>query len=121
MKGYLRGKLANIFADLPSDALRNTGKVLTGNDRITADRKHRDPIRFTNYAKLIFSCNQLPKVYDMTLAFWRRWLVIQFPNIFPPNEEFRKKFIEEITPKYASKILAYSLLLIKHSYKKWGI
>jgi putative DNA primase/helicase len=112
----LYGKLANIFADLPSEALRNTGlfKVLTGEDSITADRKFRDPITFTNYAKMLYSANELPRVYDLTTAFWRRWLVIEFPNQFPPNEEFRGKLFNEILPKYAPKILAYSLLLVAH-------
>jgi putative DNA primase/helicase len=112
----LYGKLANIFADLPGEALRNTGlfKVLTGEDTVTADRKFRDPITFTNYAKMLFSANELPRVYDMSTAFWRRWLVVEFPNQFPPNEEFRRKLFNEILPKYASKILAYSLLLVAH-------
>jgi putative DNA primase/helicase len=112
----LYGKLANIFADLPSEALRNTGlfKVLTGEDPVTADRKFRDPITFTNYAKMLFSANELPRVYDLTTAFWRRWLVVEFPNRFPPNEEFRKKLFNEILPRYAPKILAYSLLLVAH-------
>jgi len=91
-------KLANIYADLPSEALRNTGtfKVLTGEDAITADRKFRDPITFVNYAKLIFSTNQLPVVKDMSLAFWRRWIVIEFPNQFPINPRFYEEtFTEE--------------------------
>jgi putative DNA primase/helicase len=112
----LYGKMANVFADLPSEALRNTGlfKVLTGEDSITADRKFRDPITFTNYAKMLFSTNELPKVYDMSTAFWRRWLVVEFPNQFPPNEDFRRRLYSEVLPRYASKILAYSLLLVAH-------
>jgi putative DNA primase/helicase len=119
MINYLYGKMANVFADLPSEALRNTGlfKVLTGEDTVTADRKFRDPITFVNYAKMLFSCNELPKVYDMTTAYWRRWLVIEFPKQFPPNEEFKKKLYNELLPKYAAKILAYSLLLIRYVIK----
>jgi len=91
-------KLANIYADLPSEALKHTGtfKVLTGEDPVTADRKFKDPITFVNYAKLIFSTNQLPMVRDMSLAFWRRWLVIEFPNQFPVNPRFYEEtFTEE--------------------------
>ena len=91
-------KLANIYADLPSEALKYTGtfKVLTGEDQVTADRKFKDPITFVNYAKLLFSTNRLPKVSDMTAAFWRRWLVIEFPNQFPPNPSFYEDtFTEE--------------------------
>lgn len=91
-------KLANIYADLPNEALKHTGtfKILTGEDAVTADRKFKDPITFVNYAKLIFSTNQLPAVRDMTLAFWRRWLVIEFPNQFPVNPRFYEEtFTEE--------------------------
>jgi len=116
MVGLLYGKMANIFADLPSEALRNTGliKVLTGEDPVTADRKFRDPVTFTNYAKMLYSANELPRVYDTTTAFWRRWIVIEFPNRFPPNEEFKNRVRNEIPARYAPKILAYSLLLVAH-------
>jgi phage/plasmid-associated DNA primase len=60
----LVGKLANIFADLPKAALSYTGvfKVLTGEDCLDLDRKSREPIGcYTNYAKMIFSANELPK------------------------------------------------------------
>jgi len=91
-------KLANIYADLPSTALGATGrfKILTGEDAICADRKFRDPVCFTNYAKLIFSTNELPRVFDMTEAFWRRWIVIEFPNKFPRDPTFYERtFTEE--------------------------
>ena len=86
-------KLANIYADLPDRPLAHTGrfKILTGEDIIEADRKFRDPIKFVNYAKLIFSTNQLPPVRDMTTAFWRRWLVIEFPSQFPLDPTFYER------------------------------
>ena len=91
-------KLANIYADLPKFVLRNSGvlKILTGEDAISADRKHREPIKFVNYAKLIFSANELPEVQDMTPAFWRRWIVVEFPNKFPPNPQFYDTLKPEI-------------------------
>lgn len=90
-------KLANIYPDLPSEALKDTGtfKALTGEDTITVERKYRDPIVFENYAKLLFSANELPKVKDMTPAFWRRWLVIEFPNTFPLDPTFYERTFTE--------------------------
>ena len=94
----LHRRLANIYPDLPSFILKETGifKALTGEDSITADRKFREPITFTNYAKLLFSANELPEVHDMTEAFWRRWIVVQFPNKFPPNPKFFETLVPEI-------------------------
>jgi Predicted ATPase len=112
----LYGMLANIYADLPNELLRNTGifKILTGEDYVCFDRKYaKKRICFTNYAKLIFSCNQLPKVYDMTLAFWRRWIVIEFPNKFPDNPKFKEEIIKhpEIPSLIALSILAFKKVL----------
>jgi P4 family phage/plasmid primase-like protien len=84
----LIGKLANIFADIPKSPLSYTGvfKVLTGEDCIDIDRKGREPVRcYTNYAKLIFSANELPRTSDLTHAFFRRWVIIDFPNTFPED------------------------------------
>ena len=110
-------KLANVYDDLPKNALMNTGefKVITGEGQITVDRKFREPITFTNYAKLIFATNELPKVYDMTSAFWRRWIVIQFPNKFPPNPTF---FEDTFTKEEIENTIILSILAFYNVYKR---
>ena len=83
-KAELYGKLANIHADIPSHKLKYTGtfKMLTGQDIIWAEKKHANPFEFENYAKLLYSANELPQTDDMSEAFWRRWIIIEFPNSF---------------------------------------
>jgi P4 family phage/plasmid primase-like protien len=80
----LINKLANLYADLPSEAIQHTGtfKMMTGNDVISAEKKFGGFTNFTNYAKFIFSCNQVPDAKDDTGAFFRRWIIINFPNKF---------------------------------------
>jgi putative DNA primase/helicase len=80
----LINKLANLYADLPSEAIQHTGtfKMMTGNDVISAEKKFGGFTNFTNYAKFIFSCNQVPDAKDDTGAFFRRWVIINFPNKF---------------------------------------
>jgi putative DNA primase/helicase len=53
-KAQLHTKLVNLSADISSDAINNTGvfKELFG-DTLFADRKHREPIEFQNYANEI--------------------------------------------------------------------
>jgi len=87
-KIQLFGKLANIHADLSSEKLEKTGtfKMLTGSDTIYGQKKFQDPIQFENHAKLIYSANELPKTNDRTEAFFRRWIVIDFPNQFTGDE-----------------------------------
>ncbi len=75
-------KMANIDADLSNEALKNTGllKKLTGDDDIPAEEKYKPAFHFKNYAKLIFSANQIPKTPDETDAFFARLIIINFPN-----------------------------------------
>ena len=80
----LFGKMANIDADLSSDALKDTGllKKLTGGDRIPAEDKFKPLFDFDNHAKLIFSANKIPKTPDESDAFYARLIIINFPNQF---------------------------------------
>ena len=91
----LVGKLANIYADLPKNPIRYTGKfkMLTGGDRILVEKKYKDPFPIENKAVFVFSANELPQVNDQTYAFWRRWIIVEFPNTFEKNEGL----IEELT------------------------
>jgi len=91
-------KVANLSADIPSKAMHHVGtfKMLTGGDEISADRKFRDRTRFVNFAKLVFSTNRPPKVYNEdSFAFWRRWIVIDFPNQFTDKAD--KHLLDKLT------------------------
>src|SRR5215469_9171016 len=80
----LYGKLANVFADLKNDKLANTGvfKMLVSGDPMKAEKKHCQPFDFENYAKLFFSANQIPQSEDKSYAYFRRWIIFFFENIF---------------------------------------
>lgn len=85
-KAELFGKLANIFADLPSKAIDDNGlfKALTGEDYITAERKNKDPFSFKPYARFLFSCNEIPRNYgDRSEGFYRRLVIIRFDHSVP--------------------------------------
>jgi putative DNA primase/helicase len=117
MASQLYNKLANIYPDLPSEALNDVGvfKALVGEDYITADRKHKEPIRFVNYAKLIFSANQLPPVSEHTEAFYRRWVIVEFPNKFQPDPEF---FEKTFTDEEIAGCILVSLYAFKFAWKR---
>ncbi|MDD3537374.1 MAG: phage/plasmid primase, P4 family [Saccharofermentanales bacterium] len=85
----LFGRLANIFADLPSKSVDDNGifKALTGEDYITAERKNKNPFSFKPYARLLFSCNEIPRNYgDRSEGFYRRLIIIRFANAVPPEK-----------------------------------
>ena len=112
-KAELYGKLANIHADIPTYKLRYTGpfKMLTGQDISWAEKKHAHPFEFRNYAKLLYSANELPQTEDMSEAFWRRWIIIEFPNAFPEGDTRTDPNILEklTTPSELSGFVAWAL------------
>jgi putative DNA primase/helicase len=86
----LFGKMGNLAGDLSSTSLKDTStlKQTTGRDLIGADRKNLSTINFVNYAKHIFACNELPRVYDFSRGFWERWILFEFPYTFVKKEVF---------------------------------
>jgi len=80
----LFGKLANICDDLSSRHLSDTSlfKRIVGGDPILADRKHREPITFRPFARLLFSANEYPQSADASSGFYDRWVVIPCTQAF---------------------------------------
>ena len=76
----LQGKLLNAYADLTSEALKDTSnfKTITGQDVVKGEYKHGAVFSFRSYAKLLFSANTLPKNLDEeSNAFYRRLLIAE--------------------------------------------
>lgn len=91
-------KLANIHTEVSDRVLSRTGhfKMLTGKDFVFANVKFKEGFTFINYAKLIFACNKLPETKEDTDAFFRRWIIIQFPYKFN-KEKADKTLIDKLT------------------------
>jgi putative DNA primase/helicase len=84
----LFGKLANIFADLPTENLKDTGtfKAITGEDSIMGERKHKDGFSFKPFVRLMFSCNLIPKSYnDRSQAYYNRLLILRLDRVIPDD------------------------------------
>ena len=90
-------KHVNIAGDLSNKTLTDTSKFkqITGGDRIAANRKFMTPIYFTNFAKMINACNELPQTRDLSEGFWRRWVLINFKQKFAPIKDFEKLSVDE--------------------------
>jgi putative DNA primase/helicase len=107
-------KLANFYADLPEEAVKDVGafKVITGEDTITIEHKYRDPFTWRPYTKHIFSANVPPSVSQADDAWWRRWLVIEFYGDFKERiPEFEKTLKDEIPKAIAIGIAAFHKVL----------
>ena len=85
----LFGKLANIFADLPTKNIDDNGifKALVGEDYLTVEKKNKDPFSFQSNARLLFSCNSIPKNYgDRSDGFYRRLIIVRFSHTVPVEQ-----------------------------------
>jgi P4 family phage/plasmid primase-like protien len=106
----LFGKLANIFADLPFKSIDDNGlfKSITGEDMITAERKNKDPFAFLPTARLLFSCNEIPRnLGDRGEAFYRRLVIVPFLPPKPPEE--RNPYLKQDLATEAPGILNWAL------------
>jgi len=57
-------------------------KKLAGQDLIGYEFKNKKPFDDFNYAKILINSNSLPSTEDTSEGFWRRWMIIEFPNQF---------------------------------------
>ena len=70
-------------------------KKLTGGDLIGFEYKGKNPFDEKNYAKILIATNNLPTTTDKTIGFYRRWMIIDFPNRFTEARDILKDIPEE--------------------------
>ena len=105
----LENKLANIGDDVDNVTIKDTGtlkKLFSGN-AIMVERKGERPYTIEPYATHIYSCNAIPRSFDKSDGFYRRWLLIPFNARFSVDDE-------DYDPMIADKItqpIALSYLL----------
>ena len=93
----LFGKLANIGDDISGEYIKDNSefkKLVTG-EAINVERKGRDPFDFTNYAKLIFSANRMPRINDTSSGLMRRLMMIPFNAKFSASDPDYDPFIQD--------------------------
>ena len=106
------GKLVNAFADLDSRAIQSTSKfkAITSGDRMQGERKFGRIFDFCPFCKLVFSANEIPSAADTTHSYFRRWLIIDFPNRFNVGREADENLIDKLlTPAMLSGLLNVAL------------
>jgi putative DNA primase/helicase len=96
----LENRLANIGDDVDNVTLKDTGtlkKIFSGN-AITVERKGERPYTIEPYATHIYSCNAIPRSFDKSDGFYRRWLLIPFNARFSADDEdYDPMIVDKIT------------------------
>lgn len=89
--GYFRAKLANKLVNYASEINGNLEtsifKQMVSGEPVEARLPYGQPFTLTQYAKLIFNCNELPKDVEHTNAYFRRFLIVPFDVTIPPDEQ----------------------------------
>ena len=105
----LENKLANIGDDINNIPLKETGtlKKLFSGDGVQVERKGERPFTLVPYATHIYSANEIPRSFDKTAGFYRRWLFIPFNAKFSKTDEDYDPLIEDkiTTPNALSYLL----------------
>lgn len=106
----LNGKLANIGDDIDNEYIKDVGvfkKLVTG-DTLNVERKHEGPFDMDNYAKFIFSANDIPKLGNGKGigAIMRRMVIVPFNATFSPDDvDYKPNIIDDLTTQQATEYL----------------
>lgn len=94
-RAMLANKLLNYSSEISNRLQAEKFKQLTSGEPIEARLPYGQPMTLTNYAKLAFNTNELPKDVEHTEAFFRRFLIIPF-DVTVPEEKRNPNLANEI-------------------------
>jgi len=87
---YTLGKVLNSTSESASRLDEDAETILksyTSGDRMTFNRKYKEPIHTRPTAKIMVSTNSLPSFSDKSSGIWRRMLFVPFEVIIPPERQ----------------------------------
>ena len=92
----LFGKLVCAGDDIGDEFIPNPAvfKKIVSGDPIVVERKGQDPFTLYNYAKPIFSANNIPRIKDKTGAVLDRLVIVPFNATFSKSDEDYDPYIK---------------------------
>ena len=84
----LDGKLLLTSSEINENTVMDDGilKQIVSGDTVEAERKYEHPFTYTPVARIMLATNHLPKLRDVTHAFFRRLVMLRFNRNFTANE-----------------------------------
>lgn len=90
-RGYHRAELPGHLVNFASEINTKVGvdkfKALVSGEPIDARHPYGVPFTIEDYAKFIFSANELPSDIEQTHAFFRRFLILPFERTIPDSKQ----------------------------------
>lgn len=104
----LKGKRLVIAAELEEGMRLNTSvvKQLCSTDEVSAEKKYRDPFRYTPTHTLVLYTNHLPRVGANDEGTWRRLIVIPFNAKIEGNSDI-KNYADYLAEKAGGAVLSW--------------
>jgi len=93
----LLDKLLNYSSEINGKLESNIFKLMASAEPMEVPVLYKQTIVATDYARLMFNCNELPKEVENTNAFFRRFIILPFRVSIPPtkqDKELAKRIIE---------------------------
>ena len=100
----LENRLANIGDDIDNVTIRDSGtlKKMISGESITVERKGERPFKLSPYATHIYSANTIPRSFDKSDGFYRRWLLVPFNAKFTSEDpDYDPLIFDKITTETA--------------------
>lgn len=89
--GYYRAmmanKLANYCSEINGSLETSIFKTLVSGEIVSARLPYGKPMQISQYGKLIFNCNELPKEVEQSNAYFRRFIIIPFVVTIPESDQ----------------------------------
>lgn len=84
----LDGKLLLTSSEINENTVMDDGilKQIVSGDTVEAERKYEHPFTYTPVARIMLATNHLPKLRDVTHAFFRRLVMLRFNRNFRADE-----------------------------------
>lgn len=84
----LDGKLLLTSSEINESTVMDDGilKQIVSGDTVEAERKYEHPFTYTPVARIMLATNHLPKLRDVTNAFFRRLVMLRFNRNFTADE-----------------------------------
>ncbi|SGT00137.1 putative DNA primase-phage associated [Staphylococcus aureus] len=113
----LFGKLVNLGDDIGKGFIKDSAELknLATGETLVVERKGKDPFDLRNYAKLIFSANEVPRIDDKTDGLNRRLMIVPFKARFTNTDIDYDPFI--IDKLLSQESLQYCLVMAINGQK----
>lgn len=118
-RAMIANKLLNYSSEISNRLQAEKFKQLTSGEPVEARLPYGQPMILTNYARLAFNCNELPKDVEHSEAFFRRFLILPF-DITVPREKRNPKLAKEIIQSELSGVFNWILEGLQRLLKQNG-